>query len=146
MYESTSGARVHTAEADQGGCVTLLRVSLTNGQYGPVLALSGEADLTTLEQLNSALDAQIRTGAHFLTVDLSGLGYADSSSITALVRAARTLRDQGGELQLLHPQPTVARILSLTGVDQAVPVRDESVPSTGCDASGLGTRAGLDAD
>lgn len=113
------------AEAAQGGTVSLLHVSVTEGEHGPVLALSGEADLTTLGQLNGALEEQIWTEARFLTVDMSMLRYADSASIAALVRAARTLREQGGELQLLHPQPAVARILSLTGVDQVVTIRCE---------------------
>lgn len=78
--------------------MTLLRVSVTDGEGGPLLVLSGEADLTTLGQLNSALDAQLHNGVSRLTVDLSGLKYADSASITALVRAGRALCAKGGEL------------------------------------------------
>lgn len=121
-------ARVHGAGTDQGGTMTLLRVSVTDGEDGPRLVLSGEADLTTLGQLNSALDAHLHDGARCLTVDVSGLRYADSASITALVRAGRALRAKGGELELLHPQPAVARILSLTGVDQLLVVRGEWQP------------------
>ncbi len=116
-------AGVPAAEPDRGGPVTLLQVRVAEDERGPVLVLSGEADLTTLDQLNGALDAQIWAGARLLTVDLSGLTYADSASIAALLLAARTLRGQGGELELLHPQPIVARVLSLTGVDQAMTVR-----------------------
>lgn len=126
--DASAPALVHGAVTDQGGDVTLLRVSVTDGEGGPLLLLSGEADLTTLGQLTSALDAQVDDGAVRLTVDLSGLTYADSASITALVRAGRALRVKGGELELLHPQPAVARILSLTGVDQLVVVRGEWQP------------------
>jgi anti-sigma B factor antagonist len=108
--------------------VPLLEVSVSDGDNGPVLALSGEADLTTLRQLNSALDEQIWAGPRLLTVDLSRLRYADSATIAALVHAARTLRGQGGELELLRPQSAVARVLSLTGVDQALTVRGETEP------------------
>ncbi len=111
--------------------MTLLEACVTDGQYGPVLVLSGQADLTTLAQLNSALDAQIWAGPRLLTVDLSRLTYADSASIAALTLAARTLRGQGGELELLHPQATVARILSLTGVDQVVTIRGAAGPDPG---------------
>lgn len=110
-------------EADQGGTVTLLETCVTDGEHGPVLGLSGEADLTTLGQLNGALDAQLWASPRLLTVDLSLLRYADSASVAALVQAARTLRDQGGRLELLDPQPTVARVLSLTGVDQVLMIR-----------------------
>jgi anti-anti-sigma regulatory factor len=44
--------------------------------------------------------------------------------IRALVLADRTLKQRGGGLALTHPQPVVARALSLLGVDQAIEVRD----------------------
>jgi len=40
------------------------------------------------------------------------------------VLADRTLKDRGGGLELVHPQPVVARALSLLGVDQVIDVRD----------------------
>jgi anti-anti-sigma regulatory factor len=45
--------------------------------------------------------------------------------IRALVLADRTLKQRGGGLALAHPQPVVARALSLLGVDQAIEIRDE---------------------
>jgi anti-sigma B factor antagonist len=110
--------------------VPLLEVRVAEGEKGPVLVLSGESDLTTLGQLNSALEELIWTGARHLTVDLSRLRYADSASIAALAQAARTLREQGGQLELLHPQQSVARILSLTGVDQVVIIRAKDEAET----------------
>lgn len=101
----------------------LLDVSVTETEAGPVVALSGEADLTTLSLLNSVLNELIWSDFRLVTVDLSSLRFADSASITALGRAARTLRDQGGDLELLNPQPAISRVLSLTGVDQTVTVR-----------------------
>lgn len=119
-----------SAGADQGDAVTLLQVCVSDSEYGPVLGLSGEADLTTLGQLTSALEAQIWAGTRLLTVDLSRLRYADSASIAAFVQAARSLRDQGGELELLRPQRAIARILALTGVDKILTVRTEIEPSS----------------
>ena len=74
----------------------LLDISVAAGQAGPVLTLSGEADLTTVAELTEALTAQLAIGARHLTVDLA----------------------------LAHPQPVVARALSLLGVDQAIEIRD----------------------
>jgi anti-sigma B factor antagonist len=102
-----------------------LGIRVAAGESGPVLVLSGEADITTLKQLQSALSAQLDAGAGVLTVDLSGLGFADSATIGALVRAARTLRSQGGRLDLASPQPALARMLTLLGVDEVVPIRDD---------------------
>lgn len=125
------GARL----AQAGGCdahascgnhhhVGLLDISVAAGETGPVLTLSGEADLTTVAELSEALTAQLAVGARHLTVDLSRLRFADSAAIRALVLADRTLKKRGGGLALAHPQPVVTRALSLLGVDQAIEIRD----------------------
>jgi len=103
--------------------VGLLEISVAAGEAGPVLKLSGEADLTTVAELTDALSAQLATGARHLTVDLSRLRFADSAAIRTLVLADRTLKGRGGRLALAYPQPVVARALSLLGVDQAIDVR-----------------------
>ena len=102
----------------------LLEISVAAGDAGPVVMLSGEADLTTVTELTEALSAQLASGARQLTVDLSRLRFADSAVIRELVLADRRLKDRGGGLALAHPQPVVARALSLLGVDQAIEVRD----------------------
>lgn len=103
--------------------MSTLEISVVDGESGPVVFLAGEADLTTLDQLNSALDKQLWAEPRCLTIDLSRLEFADSATIAALLLTARTLRDQGGRLELRNPQPTVARVLQLTGVDKALSVR-----------------------
>jgi len=104
--------------------VGLLEISVAADETGPVLTLAGEADLTTMAELTEALTAQLAGGARHLTVDLSRLRFADSAVIRALVLADRTLKKRGGGLALAHPQPVVARALSLLGVDQAIEIRD----------------------
>ena len=102
----------------------LLEISVAAGEAGPVLKLSGEADLTTMTELTGALSAQLAAGARHLTVELSRLRFADSAVIRELVLADRRLKDRGGGLAVAHPQPAVARVLSLLGVDQMIEVRD----------------------
>lgn len=119
----------------------LLDVSVITGESGPVLVLSGEADLTAAAELGAALDSQIGGGARHLTVDVSGLRFADSAAIAALVLAARALKERGGVLELLGPQEIVARALSLLGADQVLDVQ----AGTGADGPqahpGLGGQA-----
>ena len=104
--------------------MSLLRIAVTAGEAGPVVALSGDADLSTATELSEALTAQVDAGPRLLIVDISGLAFADSASIRVIVLAGRALRDQGGALELVNPQPAVARLLSLMGVDQMITVRD----------------------
>jgi anti-sigma B factor antagonist len=108
--------------------VPLLDIQMTATEGGPLLTLSGEADVTTVEQLQQALDGQLTPGTRTLLVDVSGLRFADSASIGVLIGAARKLLAHGGHLDLLNPQPALARMLTLLGVDQVLTVRNGPDP------------------
>lgn len=113
----------------------MLRASAAPGPFGPVITLSGEADLTSAARLGALLSAQLSDGTRELTIDVSGLRFADSASIRALVLAARTLKERDGNLVLLRPQPPVAKVLKLTGADRMFTVcgtsRSEPDPAGG---------------
>ena len=103
--------------------MSILQASVSSGRDGPVLVLSGEADMTNLAVLNDAMAAAMPGGARHLTVDVSGLRFADTASVRALLLAALTLKDQGGFLVLLRPQPALRQVLTLLGAGQAITIR-----------------------
>jgi anti-sigma B factor antagonist len=103
--------------------VTLLDIRVTATEAGPLMALSGEADVTTVAQLQDALNGQLATGIAILLVEVSGLRFADSATIGALIGAARKLEARGGRLSLLNPQPALARMLDLLGADRILACR-----------------------
>ncbi len=103
--------------------VGMLQTSVAAGESGPVLMLSGEADLSSAGQLSDLLTAQLSGGARQLMVDVSGLRFADSASVRALVLAGKTLRERGGALVIARPQYAVARLLQLMGVDELLVVQ-----------------------
>jgi anti-anti-sigma factor len=98
--------------------VGTLRTTVAAGESGPVVMLSGEADISSAGQLSDLLTAQLSGGAQQLMVDVSGLSFADSASVRALVLAGRTLRERGGTLVIARPQRAVARLLELMGLDE----------------------------
>ena len=104
-----------------------LTASVAAGESGPVIVLAGEADLNSAGQLAALISAQVALGTRQLTVDLSGLRFADSATVRTLALAARTLRQRGGDMVLLSPQQPVARILTLTGADQMFTIRAETL-------------------
>ena len=116
--------------------MSMLHAAVTAGPSGPVIALAGEADLTTTAELNQLLAAHLDGGTTRLTVDLSGLRFADSAAIRELIQAHRLITQRGGTLELTRPQPAVAKVLSLLGVDQILTIRDQA------GAAGTGTGAG----
>ena len=103
-----------------------LRASVAAGISGPVVILSGEADLTSVGQLSALITAQLSGGTRQLTVDVSGLRFADTASIRTLLLAAKTLKERGGSLVLRRPQQAMARLLDLLGAAQMFTIRGET--------------------
>jgi anti-sigma B factor antagonist len=117
---------------DEERTATVLHILVASGPAGPVLVLSGEADIGSVPALRGALDAQLTGGTRQLSVDLSGLGFADSSAIRELLVAATALREHDGDLVLLNPQPGVARVLELMSVDHLVTIRPPGLSPAQC--------------
>jgi anti-sigma B factor antagonist len=88
-----------------------------------VITLSGEVDLSTIAELSDLVTAQLAGGTAHLTIDVSGMSFADSASMRVLMLAAMTLRKRGGGLVLLHPQPALTRLLAIMDADQVITVQ-----------------------
>jgi anti-sigma B factor antagonist len=101
---------------------SMLELSVADGISGPVITLSGQADLTTAPQLDELITAQLSRGVARLVVDATELTFADSMAMRTLMLAALTLKDRGGGMVLLYPQRPVARIMSLVGADQVITI------------------------
>jgi anti-sigma B factor antagonist len=103
--------------------VSRFRASVSAGESGPVITLSGEVDLSTIAELSDLVTAQLAGGTAHLTIDVSGMSFADSASMRVLMLAAMTLRKRGGGLVLLRPQPALARLLDIMDADQVITVQ-----------------------
>lgn len=103
----------------------MLDLSVADGDSGPVITLSGQADLPTLAELSQLITAQLARGTARLVVDVSELSFAEPMAIRTLVLAALTLKDRGGGLVLLRPQPPVVKMLTLVGGDQVITLDGE---------------------
>jgi len=99
--------------------VSGFEASVAAGEAGPVVVLSGEADLRSAGRLSELLTSQLAAGAVRLLVDVSGLSFADSASVRALV------------LVLVRPQPVVMRVLELLGADQVIQVQGAAAGEPG---------------
>lgn len=77
-------------------------------------AVQGEIDAHTAPSLAAALADEQRPN---LTIDLSGVGFIDSSGLRVLIAAHRLAADSGGSLHLRHPSDSVRRLLAISGLD-----------------------------
>jgi anti-anti-sigma factor len=98
-------------------------MAVAAGESGPLITMSGEADLTDAGQIRDVLTAQLASGATYLTIDAAGLTFADSGAVSVLTGTAKTLKELGGRLILLRPQSNLVRTLTILGADQMFTVR-----------------------
>jgi anti-sigma B factor antagonist len=97
-----------------------------------VLAVSGELDIATANEFTDAVDAAL-TATSKLVLELSGLGFCDSTGLGALVGLYRRAREAGTEVMIAAPRAQVEDVLVLSGVDGLINV----YPSLGAAYSAL---------
>src|SRR4030081_2652913 len=100
--------------------VSLLQTSVAAGVSGPLIVLSGVADISTIAQLTGVISAQLSESTRQLMIDISELLFADSAAISLLLLIARTLKGQGGSMVLIRPQRAVARAVALADPEQII--------------------------
>jgi anti-anti-sigma factor len=79
------------------------------------VALHGRADASNFRELAEALFEAMGEGTQLL-VDAGALSSVDELAVRSLAQAALVLRDRGGQLTLLRPQPHVLAELRDSGV------------------------------
>jgi anti-sigma B factor antagonist len=81
------------------------------------VAVRGEVDAATAPFLQDSLDEAVRASAGPLVLDLSGVGFLDSSGINVLLRVRALLGREERVLALVCPPGPVRRVLQLAGID-----------------------------
>ena len=102
---------------------TAIDLSLDTSQHGrwTVVSVRGELDLYTAPQLREAVLGLDAGSPPDVAVDLSDVGFIDSSGLGAIIACLKHVREQGGELALVTPEASpLTKLLALTGLDAAV--------------------------
>ncbi len=99
------------------------------------MTLGGYIDLSTGKQLRDVLDAAAKT-ASYLVVDMSRLGFMDSTGLSVLVDMYKRLDKRGGSLALAAPQPIVAKVLAISGLDRVLKVHASVAQAVATSAGG----------
>jgi len=87
-----------------------------------VVVVEGEIDLQNSGELRKKLLASLTEGLP-VCVELSRVGYIDSSGIAALIEAYQAARRQGLPFCLADVSPAVMRVLKLARLDQVFDMR-----------------------
>jgi anti-sigma B factor antagonist len=83
-----------------------------------VIALAGEVDLYTAPEFKQALADAIKRGKRRLVVDLSAIGFMDSTALGVLVGALKRLRPVEGRLAIVSGGPEMLSLFEITGLDR----------------------------
>ncbi|MET9949963.1 STAS domain-containing protein [Streptomyces sp. NPDC006339] len=93
-----------------------------------VCTIVGDLDFDTRESVQGELAALVEEGTSprppALVVDLSQVGFCDSSGLNMLLRTRAAAEAVGTELRLAGVAPAVMRVLELTGADTVFSLYD----------------------
>jgi anti-anti-sigma factor len=82
-----------------------------------VLAVSGDICTASAQPLGARLrDLVVQFPVRLVTLDLTGVSFADARAVTLLVELDRTCRDAGSRLTVARPSAAVVRLLQLCGL------------------------------
>ncbi|MFG1885926.1 STAS domain-containing protein [Micromonospora sp. NPDC049102] len=90
------------------------------GHVGTVVEVAGDLDMSTTPRLRDGLLEVVESGARVVVVDLTDVGFMDSSGLGALVVAYKEMRARDGWLGLAGVRPAVRKVLSITSVDRVI--------------------------
>jgi anti-anti-sigma factor len=103
---------------------TLARIEDEWHDEVPVARLQGEVDASNVKEVGDRLRSLMSNRSVALVVDLSATTYLDSAGINLLFALAEELRGRQQRLALVIVKGSpIARMITLTGLDQTVPVR-----------------------
>ena len=88
---------------------------------GAVVVAEGELDIQSVPELRARLAEAIDAGATRIVVDLAGVSFIDSLSLSALVAAQRRVGEQG-RFAVVAAHEYVQLILQASGLEQVLDV------------------------
>jgi len=109
----------------------MFEIVLERESEPPVLRLTGDLVLgTPAESLGAAIQQLVAEGRAKVLVDVSAIAAIDSTGLTALVTAHKTLTRAGGRLVLVQPSARLRTALDRTRLASMFQIVDDQ-PSTG---------------
>jgi len=106
----------------RGPKVELRLYTRTEGDWA-VLEVGGEVDLSTASSLRARIAELIEEGSYRLVVDLTALGFMDSSGLSALVAGMKDVCAVGGEFTIVCGTESILKVFTVTGLDRVFTIR-----------------------
>ena len=101
-----------------------MQIATTPGSDRYVITVSGEVDLASSPDLDTAIIAAIESGSSSLVIDLTDVSFMDSSGLGVIVRGLKRCREADKDLDLVITNERVLKVFGITGLDQVIPIHD----------------------
>ena len=109
-----------------GGSVVGMKISSRQANDIAILDLSGQIKLGEGSSvLRDSVKELLAKGQKKILLNLGDVNYIDSSGVGELVAAFTSVRNQGGELKLLHLTKRVQDLLQITKLYTVFDVKDD---------------------
>jgi anti-sigma B factor antagonist len=109
---------VNPAREMEGNARDLVLENRTAGSW-TVVRVAGELDLHTSPQLRDHVLSMIGEGSDVrLALDLTDVGFLDSSSLGMLVTLLKRIKERDGDLRLVGVTGSPMKVFTLTGLDR----------------------------
>jgi anti-anti-sigma factor len=105
--------------ASRGPNIAPLSIRKTVRAGRHTLALTGELDLDSADELEEAVGEVCASGAP-LVIDLRKVTFMDSTGLRVLVVAGMLCEETGNDLRII-PGEDIQRILEMSGLDRVLP-------------------------
>ena len=103
------------------GVILMIRTSYISGKL--TVHMCGELDQHSarefLEAINDAIDSMLPKE---LTLDMSELGFMDSSGIALIIKCNRKMLQLGGRMFIEAPTSQPLKVIDASGIDRIIPV------------------------
>ncbi len=101
-----------------------LAVTTTTHDAVQVVHAEGDLDVATAATLRDALDELIADGRQRIALDLTDVGFLDSTGLGVIVGRLKLLRRAGGTLTLAADGERILRVFEITGLDKVFAIHD----------------------
>jgi anti-sigma B factor antagonist len=115
-----------------------LETNVRSSDGFPILEVSGEIDIFTAPLFKQAVAGLVTQGHRHVFIDMTGVGFMDSSGFSTLLSATKRLRPQGGALHLFRCSPPIEKMLHLIRLDTILGIYADEAAAIAAVQSGSG--------
>jgi len=101
-----------------------MKVTRADKEGVAILRLTGEFDSFETDEVRQNFEKCLKEGRRQLILDLSGMTFANSTTIAYLVTAQKRAKETGGSLLIAEPGDFLRKTLKTLGLDRLLALRD----------------------